>query len=31
MEGEHDDMLNWLFNKKIAITVIDQNTNLKEK
>ena len=27
MEGEHDDMLNWPFNKKITSTVIDQNRN----
>ena len=31
MEGEHDDKLTWPFNRKITITVIDQNRNLKQR
>ena len=31
MEGGHDDKLTWPFNRKITITVIDQNRNLKQR
>ena len=31
MEGEYDDILPWPFRKKITFTIIDQNTDLKER
>ena len=31
MEGEYDDILPWPFSKKITVTLIDQNEDLKER
>ena len=31
MKGEYDDILPWPFSKKITVTVIDQNEDLKER
>ena len=31
MEGEYDGILPWPFNKKITVTIIDQNEDLKER
>ena len=31
MEGEYDDILPWPFRKKITVTMIDQNKDLKER
>ena len=31
MEGEYDDILPWPFSKKITVTIIDQNEDLKER
>ena len=31
MKGEYDDILPWPFSKKITFTIIEQNTNLKER
>ena len=31
MEGEYDDILPWPFSKKITVTMIDQNKDLKER
>ena len=31
MQGEYDDMLPWPFSKKITLTIIDQNKDLKER
>ena len=31
MEGEYDDILPWPFSKKIMVTMIDQNKDLKER
>ena len=31
MEGEYDDILPWPFRKKITVTIIDQNEDLKER
>ena len=31
MEGEYDGILPWPFSKKIAVTLIDQNEDLKER
>ena len=31
MEGEYDDILPWPFSKKITVTLIDQNEELKER
>ena len=31
MEGEYDDILPWPFSKKITVTIIDQNEDVKER
>ena len=31
MVGEYDDILPWPFSKKITVTLIDQNEDLKER